>query len=116
LERAADPLYRAWIDAEPFGYDAHTWPARSRQSLPDALFQLGSYRRAPQPLALTPSPRKPGTDSFLNDGPLELGEHAHLIERRARPCIIQAGIAAATLPHNAQPDDISYKTIEESNF
>ena len=37
FERAADPLHRARINTELLGNDAHTWPSRSRQSLPDAL-------------------------------------------------------------------------------
>ena len=47
FERAADPLHRAWSNTELLGNDAHTWPARGRQSLPDAFFQLRSYPRAP---------------------------------------------------------------------
>jgi hypothetical protein len=57
LERAADPLHRARINPKPLGDLAHAWPSRSRQSLPDSLFQLGGYPRTPQPFSLTPGPR-----------------------------------------------------------
>ncbi len=46
------------------------------------LMPFGRYPRPTQLLALTPGPRKPGTDSFLNDGALELGKHAHHLEHR----------------------------------
>src|SRR5262245_34537766 len=36
--RAADPLHCARIDTEAFRNDAHTWPPRNRQDLPDACF------------------------------------------------------------------------------
>src|SRR5256885_8850865 len=39
LERAADPLHRAGVNSKLFGNDADTGPPRSRQSLPDSLFQ-----------------------------------------------------------------------------
>ena len=39
VERAADPLHRPGIDSKPFRNDAHTGPARSRQSLTDSLPQ-----------------------------------------------------------------------------
>src|SRR5262249_12051995 len=75
-ERAADPLHCPWIDSEPFGNDAHTGPPRSRQGLTDSLFKRGGNWGAPEPLAFTPGPRKPGTDSFRNHRPLKFGEHA----------------------------------------
>jgi hypothetical protein len=59
-----------------FGNDAHTGPPRSRQGLTDSLFKRGGNWGAPEPLAFTPGPRKPGTDSFRNHRPLKFGEHA----------------------------------------
>jgi hypothetical protein len=81
FERAADPLHCARIDTEAFRNDAHTWSPRNRRGLSDACF-CGGYRRPAQPLSFTPGPRKPGTDSFLHNGPLELGEHAHHLKHR----------------------------------
>jgi hypothetical protein len=52
FERAADSLHRARINTELLSNDAHTWPSRSRQSLPAALFHLQGYSRAPQTFAL----------------------------------------------------------------
>jgi hypothetical protein len=57
LERAADPLHRARINPKLLGDLAHAWPSRSRQSLPDSLFQLGGYPRTPEPFSLTLGPR-----------------------------------------------------------
>src|SRR5262249_32779538 len=82
FERAADPLHCARINTEAFCNDAHTWSPRSRQGIADSFFKCGSNWRAPQALPLALGPRKPGTDSFLNDGPLELGEHAHHLKHR----------------------------------
>ena len=80
-------LHRARINTELLGNDAHTWSSRSRQGLPDALLQCRSYPRAPQLFALALGALKPGTDSFLNDGAFELGEHPHHLKHRlARRC------------------------------
>jgi hypothetical protein len=46
VERAADALHCAGIDAEPFGNDAHTGPPRSRQGLTDSFFQRGTAQAA----------------------------------------------------------------------
>src|SRR5262245_15735565 len=69
FERAADPLHCARIDTEAFRNDAHTWSPTNRQGLTDSFFKCGSNWGAPQALPLALGPRKPGTDSFLNDGP-----------------------------------------------
>ena len=45
---------------------------------------LGQWA-APEAFALTPGPRKPGTDSFRNHGPLKLGKHAHHLIVSADP-------------------------------
>jgi hypothetical protein len=37
---------------------------------------------APEALAFTPGPRKPGTDSFRNHRPLKFGEHAQHLKHR----------------------------------
>ena len=50
FERAADPLHRTRIDAEPLGNDAHTWPFRSCQRLPDLPSISGAIRGRPSRL------------------------------------------------------------------
>ena len=77
LERAADALHCRWIDAEPLGNDPYARPPRSRESLTNSFFQRRGYRRPTKLLPLAPGPRKPGADTFLNHGALELGKHAH---------------------------------------
>src|SRR2546421_12074653 len=76
LERAADPLYGAGVNAKLFGNDADTGPPRSRQSLTDSLFQCGGDWGTPKAFTLTPGPREASTDSFRNHRPVELGKHA----------------------------------------
>jgi len=44
----------------------HAGPARLAQRLRYAAFQLGWDLRPPKAFALTPGPRKPGADSFLD--------------------------------------------------
>jgi len=80
VERAADSLHRARIDPKLFCNDAHTRPPRSRQGLADSFFECWGNWRAPEAFTLTPGPRKPGADSFLNHRPFELGKHAHHLE------------------------------------
>jgi hypothetical protein len=75
-ERAADPLDRTRIDPEPLGDLTHAWRSRSRQSLPDALFQLRGDPRPADAFSLAPGPRQASTDSFLDHSSLELGKHA----------------------------------------
>jgi hypothetical protein len=78
VERAADPLHRTGIDAKPGSDLAHAFStSRCAQSLADGVFRLGSYGGPAQPFALALAPRKPGADSFLDHGALELGKHAH---------------------------------------
>src|SRR5262249_30810062 len=72
----------AGIDLELFGNDAHTRSSRLRQSLADSLFECRGNWGAPEAFTLTPGPRKPGTDSFLNHRPFELGKHAHHLKHR----------------------------------
>src|SRR5262249_50404183 len=74
-ERAANTLHRARINTELLGNHAHAWPPTSRQSLPNALFQVRGYPRPAQSLSLTLGPRKSGTDSFLNDRPFDPAQH-----------------------------------------
>src|SRR5262245_36226332 len=82
-ERArADPLDRARIYAELLGNDPYARPARSRQGLTEFVFQRRGYRRPTKPLALAPGPCKPGADTFLNHGALELGKYAHHLKHR----------------------------------
>ena len=57
FERATDPLHRAGINPEPFSDLAHARSSGSRQSLLDALFQLRSYSRPPEPFSLALGPR-----------------------------------------------------------
>ena len=64
LERAADPLYGAGVNAKLFGNDADTRPSRSRQSLADSLFQCGGDWGTPKAFTLTPGPREASTDSL----------------------------------------------------
>jgi hypothetical protein len=40
------------------------------------------HRGAPEPFTFIPGPRKPGTDSFRNHRPLELGKNAHHLKQR----------------------------------
>src|SRR5262245_7975337 len=83
LERArADPLNRARIYAEPLGNEPYARSPRSRQSLTDSFFQRRGYRRPTKPLSLAPGPRKPGADTFLNHGALELSKYAHHLKHR----------------------------------
>ena len=42
----------------------------------------GGYRRSTKTLPLAPGPRKPGADSFLDHGALELGKYAHHLKHR----------------------------------
>src|SRR5262249_22960510 len=76
-ERAADPLHRAWVNAEPFGNAAYTLTSTLTlvQRRLDALLQLG--RSATQSFSLILGPPKPGADSFRDHRPLKLGKHAH---------------------------------------
>ena len=64
LERAADPLHRAWVNPKLFGNDADTGAPRSRQSLTDSFLQCRRDWRTPKAFTLTPGPRKASTDSF----------------------------------------------------
>ena len=81
VERAADSLNSAGIDTKPRGDLAHSLcPSRGFQGRTDSIFQLGRYGRPPQPLALSPGSREPSADSFLKDGPLELGKYPHHLE------------------------------------
>src|SRR5215831_20236417 len=82
LERAADPLYGAGVNAKPFGNDADTGPPRSRQSLTDSFLECGGDWGPPKALTLTPGPGEASTDSFLNHRPLKLGKHAHHLKHR----------------------------------
>jgi hypothetical protein len=76
VERAADPLHCPGIDSKPFGNDPYTRPSRSRQGLTDSFFECWGNWGASETFTLTPGPRKPGTDSFRNHRPLELGKYA----------------------------------------
>ena len=65
LERAADPLYSAGVDAEPRRDLAHTLGApRLVEGCTDALFQLRGDRRPAEALAFAPGSRKACADPF----------------------------------------------------
>jgi hypothetical protein len=79
VERAADPLHRAWINAKTLGNATHTFTgARTvAQSGLDTFLKFGRYPWTAKLFAFVLGPPKPGADSFCDHGPLKLGEHAH---------------------------------------
>ena len=56
-DSAANPLDRAGIDPKLLSDLAHARPPRNRESLPDALFQVGSYPRPSEPFPFALGPR-----------------------------------------------------------
>jgi hypothetical protein len=101
-ERAAHALHGGRADLELSRSLAHAQAAC--QSRADAFLHLVCDWRSPQPLALTLGPPKAGTDSFLNDRPLEFGKHAHHAEHRlAGRC---AGVEALLMQEQVDAESV----------
>jgi hypothetical protein len=67
LERAADTLHGAGIDAELRCDLSHARATGLCQRSLDLRFQLGGDGRTPEPLPFAPSPPQARTNTLLND-------------------------------------------------
>jgi hypothetical protein len=112
-------LHRTGIDPETLRDLAHAGPSRSRQSLPDPLFQLGGYPRPPEPFSFALGPRQASTDSFLDHGALELGKHAHHLKHRltgrrsgVEPLLMQEQVDAKGMQLRQEGDQVLQAAAE----
>jgi hypothetical protein len=79
VERAANPLHRAGINAKTLGNSTYTFTSVLTliQGGQDSRLKLGGYARPAKSFALVLGPPKPGADSFCDHRPFKLGKHAH---------------------------------------
>jgi hypothetical protein len=89
VERAANPLHRARINAKTLGYPTYSFTNALTlvQCGLDSLLKLGRYPRPTKSFALVLGPPKPGADSFCDHRPFKLGKHTqHLKHGFAGRC------------------------------
>jgi hypothetical protein len=79
VERAANPLHRAGINAKTLGNPTYTFTSALTliQGGEDSLLKLGRYPGPAKSFALVLGSPKPGADSFCDHRALKLGKNAH---------------------------------------